>query len=253
MKNIVIIEDEVIAATHLQSILKEVMPDHQVLATLQSVEESVEYFNHPAQQPDLLFMDINLADGLSFRIFDQVNITCPVIFTTAYDQYAIDAFRVNSIDYLLKPINANDLRRALNKLDALASHSQGQLQQLIKTLQSNSPAQYRSSFLIPVRDKLIPLQVRDIACIFLEDKISHAILFSGKSQSMDKPLDAIFDQLNPQFFFRANRQYIIARQAIKEISVWPISKLALTLTVPTPDRIIISKARVPEFKQWYTN
>lgn len=246
MKNILIIEDEQIAAQHLQRLLAELLPDAHVLATLQSIEESVEYLlQHPT--PDLILLDIHLADGLSFRIFDHLSPTCPLIFTTAYDQYALQAFKVNSIDYLLKPINRTDLQRALDKLYTLSTPTPTQLASL-----SSSLRHYRTHFLVPMRDKLIPVDISQIACLFLEDKITRAILSDGHQQIIDRPLDYIMDQLDPNLFFRANRQYIIAHSAITEIALWPISKLHITLSVPTPDRIIIPKARVSEFKQWYT-
>ena len=245
--NIIIIEDEEIAVRNLQRLLAEELPDATVTAILPSIEESVEYLQQqPA--PDLVFMDVHLADGLSFRIFDTVEIGCPIIFTTAYDQYALDAFRVNGIDYLLKPISRGDLHHAIQKLSSLSGNAQ---QTSVGKLLSQQVS-YKSHFLIPVRDKLIPIDVKQIACLYLEDKITRAILFDGRQQIFDRPLDVIMEQLNPDLFFRANRQYIVAHSAIQEISIWPISKLALTLSVQTPDRIIVSKARVPEFKQWYT-
>lgn len=251
MKNIVIIEDEHIAAQHLQRLLADTLPDIHIETTLQSIEECVEYFKsidwNSTQHPDLVFMDIHLADGISFRIFDQVQVLCPIIFTTAYDQYALDAFKVNAIDYLLKPISPDDLRHALHKLDTLVPVPSNITQALSALTQH-----YRSHFLVPHRDKLIPLSVNQIACFYLEDKITRALLLDGQQLSLDRPLDSLMELLDPATFFRANRQYIVAHQAITEISIWPISKLALTLSVPTPERIIISKARVPEFKNWYT-
>ena len=246
MKNILIIEDEQIAAQHLRRLIEEELPESHILSVLQSIEESVEYLQQNPH-PDLIFLDIHLADGLSFRIFDHVKPMCPIIFTTAYDQYALQAFKVNSIDYLLKPISSQDLQRALQKLHTLSTPTQTQLGEL-----GHSLHRYRTHFLIPLRDKLIPLEVSQIACLFLEDKTTHAILLDGGRLHLDRPLDSIMEQLDPDTFFRAHRQYIISPHAIKEISLWPISKLALTLCVQTPDRIIIPKARVSEFKQWFT-
>lgn len=246
MKNILIVEDENIAAQHLQRLVAELLPDAHILATLQSIEESIEYLQQQPH-PDLILLDIHLADGLSFHIFDHVQPHCPIIFTTAYDQYALQAFKVNSIDYLLKPINRDDLQHALDKLHTLASPTSSQLAALAGSLHH-----YRTHFLVPMRDKLIPVPIDQIACLYLEDKITRAILLDGHHQIIDRPLDNIMEQLDPSRFFRANRQYIVSHAAISEISVWPISKLALTLTVETPDRIIIPKARVAEFKQWFS-
>ena len=249
MKTALIIEDEIIAAQNLQRLLKEVAPSLQVTGVIQSIEESVEYFQQVRKLPDICFMDIHLADGLAFHIFDKVRVDCPIIFTTAYDQYALQAFKTNSIDYLLKPINKEDLRRALDKVNLFVMPA-SRLQELIGLLQ---PANlYRSSFLIPFRDQLLPLQVDEIAYFFLQDKTTRIETFDGRHFAWDQSLDSIMEQLDPQLFYRANRQYVVAHRAIKEISLWPISKLALKLSVDTPDRIIISKANVRDFKDWFT-
>ena len=255
MKRVVIIEDETIAAQRLSKMLSEENPDLQVVQVLQTVEDTVEWFQtNPT--PDLVFMDIHLADGLAFRIFDKITIDCPIIFTTAYDQYALQAFQVNSIDYLLKPINREDLQRALGKYvriegKASAAAENSQLSALIEMFNQKSK-QYPSYFLIPVKDKLVPLAIAEVACFYLEDKVSRAVALDGKTVVVGKPLDVIVEQLDPHLFFRANRQYVVAHKAIESISVWFGGKLHLSLSVNVPERIIISKARVPEFKEWYT-
>lgn len=249
MKTVLIIEDEVIAAQNLQRLLLEVAPSLQILGVIQSIEESVEFFQQTRSLPDICFMDIHLADGLAFHIFDKVNVDCPIVFTTAYDQYALQAFKINSIDYLLKPILIDDLRRALAKADKLALSS-SHLRELMSLLQP--PKNYRSSFLIPFRDQLIPLSVDNIAFFFLQDKTTRIETFDGRHFTLDQSLDSLMEQLDPQLFYRANRQYVVSHRAIKEISIWPISKLALKLSVDTPDRIVISKANVRDFKDWYT-
>lgn len=251
MSSALIIEDETIAAQNLQRLLREVAPDLHIVGAIQSIEESVEFFQQQPR-PDLCFMDIHLADGLAFRIFDKVPNPCPIIFTTAYDQYALQAFQTTSIDYLLKPINKEDLRRALFKVEQLTNRDDSHRLEALVELYRQQRRHYKSSFLIPVRDKFIPLPTSDIAFFYLEDKLSRAQTLDGQQYTLDQPLDTLMSQLDPQFFFRANRQYIIAHKAIKEISIWPISKLCVTLAVPTPDRIIISKARVHDFKDWYT-
>ena len=254
-----IIEDERIAAENLQRMISQHTPQLEVCGILQSVEEAVEYFTH-SDPPDLVFMDIHLADGLAFHIFDSVTIHCPIIFTTAYDQYALQAFQVNSIDYLLKPISPDDLKRAINKLEQLtstnaesSSDSSISPQVIASMMEMVQPNKYKSFFLLPLRDKLVPLAIDQIAFIYVDEKLTRAVSFDGKSYAIDKPLDNIFSQLNPARFFRANRQYIIAHSAIKDISIWPLSKLHITLSVPTPDKIIIPRARAAEFKDWYTN
>jgi two-component system LytT family response regulator len=250
MKRIVIVEDEMVATEHLQRQLMQIMPDVRVEVTLQSIEEAVEYFTAAGERgrwPDLVLMDINLADGQAFRIFEQVAIRCPIVFTTAYDQYALEAFQAGGFDYLLKPICTEALHRALDKVGLTAD---GRL--IAAGRRTEATGNYPSHFLVPMRDKLIPVEIRQVACFCLEDRICRAIYYNGRSQTVDRPLEAIMEELDPTLFFRANRQYIVAHEAIREIGLWPVSKLVLTLGVETPGRIIISKARVHEFKQWYT-
>ena len=245
----VIIEDETAAAVNLQSILHRVAPAVEITAVLEGVEESVEWFGtHP--QPDLVLMDIHLADGEAFRIFERVSLTAPVIFTTAYDRYALEAFKVDSIDYLLKPLNAADVQRALDKLMRLSKGERSDYGSRVRTL---AAARREQTFLVHVRDKIIPLKREDIAfCYTCNEKVT-AYTFAGASYPLDKTLEALQAVLPEADFFRANRQFIVARRAVKEIAVWFGSRLALHLTVETPERIVISKARVPEFKAWLTS
>ncbi len=164
---VVIIEDESAAARNLQAIVRSVIPGVEILATLESIEETVEWFG-THQAPDLLFMDIHLADGESFRVFDRIDIPCPIIFTTAYDQYALEAFKVNSIDYLLKPIKEDELRRAIEKLERLSGSELAQKRGAIAEMARSRDEQ--RVFLIPVRDKIIPLKIEDIAFFYTTDE-----------------------------------------------------------------------------------
>lgn len=249
----VIVEDEFIAAQNLQRLISHAAADIEVITVLQSVEECVEWFStQPA--PDLVFMDIQLADGSSFSIFEKVNISCPVIFTKAYDEYALKAFEVNSIDYLLKPINTKSFERAIAKFRQLGSNnnkgSAEAIAQLLDVFNKTKDA-YKSHFLIPYKDKLVPLQVERIACFYIENKMAKIITTDNESFFLDSSLDELYLQLDPAHFFRANRQYIVAHKAIKDISIWFGSKLFINLLVPVPEKIIVSKARVAEFKTWY--
>ena len=249
----VIVEDEFIAAQNLQRLISQVAADIEVIAILQSVEESVEWFaNHPA--PNLVFMDIHLADGSSFSIFEKVNMSCPIIFTTAYDEYALKAFEVNSIDYLLKPINTKNFERAIAKFRHLASTNDNTTDSIAKLLASYNKTKdaYKTHFLIPHKDKLIPLPVERIACFYVENKMAKIITTDNETFYMDSPLEDLYLQLDPSEFFRANRQYIVSHKAIKDISIWFGSKLSINLIVTVPEKIIVSKARVAEFKVWYT-
>lgn len=241
-----LIEDETAAAQNLRAILRQVAPDMVILDTLESVEETIAWLR-ANPQPDLLFMDIHLADGESFRIFRAVEITAPVIFTTAYDQYALEAFKVSSIDYLLKPINAADVGRALEKLRRLTGNERREYGTRVKELAAK---RQEDTFLVHVRDKIIPLRREQIAYCYTSNEKVTACGFDGTVYPLDKTLEALQALLPDQDFFRANRQFIVSRKAVREIVVWFGSRLALNLVVPTPERIVISKARVPEFKAW---
>lgn len=242
-----IIEDEVLAAQALQKLLGEVCPETEILGVLETVEESIEWFENN-DLPDLLFMDIHLADGSSFAIFEKVEISCPVIFTTAYDEYALKAFEVNSIDYLLKPINKKDLLRAMEKYKTLVT-GRNQMQKFL-TQVDPLRKKYRSCFLMPERDKLVPLPVANIAYVYIDTKTVRLVTFEHKNYYLNMTLDDLMEQLDPELFFRANRQFIVARTAIKDISIWFGNKLAVNLSIDVPEKIIISKAKVSDFKSW---
>lgn len=261
---ILIIEDETAAAVNLQAILREVAPNHDVLAVLESIEESVEYLSDEQQQrPDLIFMDIHLADGESFHIFDKVEVEQPIIFITAYDEYALRAFKVNSIDYLLKPINKEDLRRALDKFARLTGIERNNYQQRVNSMlsqqaeaENHAPTEEQPTervFLVHYKDKIIPLNIDDVAYFYTSNERVTATTYSGERYTIDRTLEMLQASLPGNEFFRANRQFITARKAVKDIAVWFGSRLALNLTIDTPEKIIISKARVPEFKQWLTS
>jgi DNA-binding LytR/AlgR family response regulator len=245
-----IIEDEILASKHLKQVLDEV-GDIEVLAVLESIMETVKWFGSNLQ-PDLVFMDIHLSDGSAFEIFNRTKITCPIIFTSAYDEYALKAFKVNSIDYLLKPIEVSDVQNALNKLRQLASDKNMQvaINSLIASFKKIS--KYKTHFLVPVKgDKLIPLQTDDLACFYIDSGNIKALSFEGRTFTLDYTLDELNELLDPEFFFRANRQYIISRKAIKDIDLWFNSRLSVNLKVAVPEKIVISRGRIQEFKNWF--
>jgi two-component system LytT family response regulator len=246
-----IVEDEILAAQNLTKILNEI-GSFDSITSIDSIAETIRYFEENGQ-PDLLFLDIHLADGLAFEIFDKVKVECPVIFVTAYDEYALKAFRVTSIDYLLKPIDIFDVKRALDKLRRLSKATgitDNELRNLISHFKKVSA--YKSNFLIPVKgDKLIPLKADDIAFLYIDHGIVKIFTLDSVSYSMEITLDEMEAMLDPETFFRANRQYIISRKAIKDIDFWFNSKLSVNLKLQTPEKIIVSKAKVPEFKVWF--
>lgn len=250
----VIIEDEKIAAELLKNLICQLDENIEVVTVLQTVEDSVEWLNSN-QHPDILFVDIHLADGSSFSIFEKTEVKCPIVFTTAYDEYALKAFEVNSIDYLLKPINKDDLQRALNKYKNLKGEKhEVDYKTLISRFltEAENVNNYKEHFLVPERDKLVPLAAKDIAYVYIDLKLIKAVTFSGKVYYLNQNLDEMMSQLNPKMFFRANRQYIVSHEAIKDVSIWFGNKISLNLTIPTEEKIIVSKARVSDFKNWYS-
>lgn len=245
MKRVIIVEDETAAALNLQSMLRAINPEVEVVAVLESVAEAVEFFGEKVEA-DVVFMDIHLADGDSFRIFQHVDIEIPIIFTTAYDTYALEAFKVNSIDYLLKPFQDEELRRALDKLGRLSGGERKQRDEAVATAAATAV----QMMLVRYKDKIIPVAMEEVAFFYTFAERVTLTTLSGVSYPVDKTLDALMQQLPVDRFYRANRQFIVSRSAVKDIAIWFGSRLSLNLTVETPERIIISKARVPEFKRW---
>ena len=248
-----IIEDEKAALRNLKAVINEVSAGLEIIGETDSIVDTIEWFQtHP--MPELVFMDIHLADGSSFGIFEKVQIKSPVIFTTAYDEYALKAFEVNSIDYLLKPINVRNFERAISKYRNLVLAKDTNVDAISNLLATFNKTKdtWKSHFLIPYKDKLIPLAIDRIACFYVENKMAKIITTDDVIYYLDSPLEDLYAQLDPSEFFRANRQYIISHKAIKDISIWFGSKLSVNLIVAVPEKIIVSKARVADFKAWYT-
>lgn len=246
--NVLIVEDETAATVNMLSIIARVCPSATVAATLETVDETVEWLaSHDS--PDVIFMDIHLADGSAFRIFEAAKVAAPVIFTTAYDRYALDAFRVNSIDYLLKPIKAEDLRRSLDKLAHLSELGAKLYFDRVAmvAVRENNP---EALFLLRYRDKLVPLRGDDIAFAYSTGEAVTVFTADGRRIPYDKSLGTFAEALPEHRFFRANRQFVISRDAITEISVWFGGRLKIELSQPAPEIIVVSKARTPVFKAW---
>ncbi len=250
-----LIEDEKAAVRNLQALLLEVAPDVEILAVLDSIIETIDWFGTHAM-PDLVFLDIHLADGSAFEIFSHVEIACPIIFTTAYDEYALRAFKVNSIDYLLRPIDGHDIRKALDKMDCLHGESSSpgnepDYSSLIRALKKEES--YKTHFLVPAKgDKLIPVSADMILFFHIDDGVVKAVLADGKECLFPQTLDELADSLNPALFFRVNRQYLISRKAVLDIDLWFNGRLSVNLKVPVTEKILVSKAKVGEFKEWFT-
>ena len=249
IKRIVIVEDETAAAVNLRSMLATILPDAEIVEVLESVEEAVTFFG-AGVDADVVFMDIHLADGDSFRIFQSVDIDIPIIFTTAYDQYALEAFKVNSIDYLLKPFKEEELQRAIDKLQRLTATERISDKERVTKMVVEASADTLNTILVRYKDKIVPVSIDDIAFFYTFSERVTLTTLDGTTYPVDKTLETLTQQLDTTKFFRANRQFIVSRKAVKDIAVWFGSRLALNLHVETPERIIISKARVPEFKRW---
>lgn len=244
---VLIVEDETAAYESLVAILKEIDSSIEVLGNTESVTQTVNWLQSNPN-PDLILMDIHLSDGSAFLIFERILVEVPIIFTTAYDEYAIDAFKVNSIDYLLKPIKSEDLTRALNKF---AKWTQTEVIQYLSRLAQLTPTtQYKEKLLIPIKDKLLPVDLHEVSFFYTTDKNTQVCLKNGNSYPYSKTLEQISISLNPSDFYRANKQYIIARNSVKNITIWFDNRLLITLDTNVPERIYISKNKASEFKEW---
>ena len=250
---VLIIEDETAASENLIAMLQEIDPEIEVLKVLESVQQTVRWLSSNLS-PDLIFMDIHLSDGSAFTLFQQMEVTVPIVFTTAYDQYALDAFTVNSIDYLLKPIKISELERALEKFKRWGrSDVMDYLERMMKMRPTDgAKTEYITSLLVPVKDKLMPVNLDDVACIYSTDRKTQIYLKSGKMMLYNRSLDSLIGSLDPAKFFRANKQYIVARDCVKEIVVWFDSRLLVSMPIELPEPLFVSKNKAAEFKNWVT-
>jgi len=250
MMKVVIIEDEDLAARRLENMLKNYDPEIKVLDKLESVEESVNWFkNNP--RPDLIFLDIHLEDDLSFAIFDKVEITAPIIFTTAFDEYAIKAFKLKSIDYLLKPIVQEDLNKAIEKYKEWnqSSASGIEMTDLYNLIKGKKPI-YKERFSFTVGQKIRTFGVDEIAYFYSEEGMTFMVLKSKSEYPVDYSLEKLVDELDPIIFFRINRKYLIRLISIKNVHVYPKSRLKIELDPPTGNDVFVSIDKVTTFKKW---
>lgn len=245
--NCLIIEDEAPAARRLEKMLQAIDPNLEILGVLDSVESALTWFDTNAA-PDLLLLDVQLSDGISFEILQKRSISSSIIFTTAYDEYALKAFKENSIDYLLKPIVQTELERAIAKFKQQQTPSSSQLETLLSTL---APKTFKNRFLLKKGESLIPIQVDDIA--FFHAQAKHVVLVAHNKEQfiVDDTLDALEQQLNPKDFFRANRSYLVSAKAVKELRPSFNGKMKLFLEPKAPDdEVMVSRDKAPELRQW---
>ncbi len=244
-----IIEDEAPAAKRLEKLLKEVEPSITILKTIESVSSAIKWFKqHP--QPDLLMLDIQLADGLSFDIFKQVRIDSFVIFTTAYDEYAIKAFELNSIDYLLKPINRDKLRKSIEKFRRLHGEKTSIDIQAVIAAMDRGRKQYKQRFSVNVGTKIKSIETANIAYFYSMDKNTFLCTKEKRHYPIDFALDKLEELMDPQHFFRINRQYTLNYHAIEKINVLSRSRIAIHTVPPTEEPLLVSTARTHEFRLW---
>jgi len=247
--NVVIIEDEQLTAQRLQNMLHKYDDKIEVLEIIPSVEEAVEWFkNNP--DPDVAFMDIHLEDDQCFSIFEKINLDVPVIFTTAYDEYMIKAFKVNSIDYLMKPLNFEELVNAIEKFKRLHKNStDDSLQSLLNAVQRKEP-EYKQRFLISVGSKLKTIDIADVSYFYCADKITFLVTKENQRLPIDFSLDKLVNLLDPKQFFRVNRALLIKLEAIGNMHVFPKGKIKLDLTPAMKEEVFVSLDKVTPFKEW---
>ncbi|MEQ9467600.1 MAG: LytTR family DNA-binding domain-containing protein [Ekhidna sp.] len=248
---VLIIEDEAPAFRRLQKILLEIDPTIEIVEVLDTVEDTVKWLsNH--QAPDLALMDIQISDGISFQIFDKIDVKCPVIFTTAFDEYLLKAFKVNSIDYLLKPIKKEELKSALTKYQSLQrsfSNDGFDMAALLSQISLNETT-YKSRFLVKQGDKMLAIRTEDIVCFHSRHGVVHIATNSGKTYLSDFTLDELSEQLNPKYFYRANRQFILNADFITTVHKHFKGKLLVELSHFSEEQILVSSEKATAFKQW---
>jgi two-component system response regulator LytT len=250
---VLIVEDEPGVAQNLCDLLEEVEPGIEILSIEESVDETVNWIKTHSK-PDLGFFDIRLADGNSFEIFEKTNVEFPVIFTTAYDEFALKAFKVNSIDYLLKPIDKKEVRFALEKYRKLYSASNvmdtDKLLAVMKTFQEGRGEKFKKNLLVYQGDRIIPVDIQGIAYFQLREEGVIGITLDHKRLHIEQSLEKIMGQLSPMDFFRANRQFIVSRQAVQGASQHFNRKLKLNLQPSPGEEVLVSKSRITDFKKW---
>lgn len=250
---IIIIEDERLTAEDLAATIRKLQPATEIIAMLQSVQESLDFFSNSLQEADLIFSDIQLGDGTSFDIFSQVDNKTPVIFCTAFDEYALDAFKANGIDYLLKPFNDEMVQKALKKFYSLKEKMAVKTPSFDELMKALSPPRKEGpgAVLVYSKDKILPVAMNNIAFFFVKNVTVHLTTFDKKTYYLNKSLDEVEKMAGP-IFFRVNRQYLVNRKAVTEASNVLSRKLVVSLAVPAEEVVLISKEKMPQFLTWLT-
>lgn len=243
----VIIEDERLAADNLAQLLQEIDSSIEVVAVLDSVKRATEWLT--ANNPDLIFLDIHLADDISFKIFEAVEVKAPIIFVTAYDNYAIQAFKLNSIDYLLKPIDKGELKQAIRKYNGIGTISTDAVMQLLQQIKAPAP-EYQKRFMVTTGQKIKSVEVDDAAYFYAEDRFVYMVSKAGEKYIIDFTLDKLEGLLNPAQFFRINRGQLVSFGAIKNMYSYTKSRIKIEVNPPASFDTIVSIDRSGAFKKW---
>jgi DNA-binding LytR/AlgR family response regulator len=249
--NCLIVEDEKVAAERLSGLIKKYDPTIDITGIVQSVENAVQWLNIH-QTPDLIFMDIQLSDGLSFEIFEQTIVKTPVIFTTAYDEYALKAFKVNSIDYLLKPIDQNELNNAIDKFKANNTPVEIPAQ-VFDNIMFSLTKKFKNKFVMNVGEHIKVFTADDIQCFYSLEKNTFLQNNSGRDYAINYSLDQLEDLLDPVKFFRINRKFIVSFSAISDIISYSNSRLRIKINSNESEDLIVSREKVQDFKKWLEN
>lgn len=254
--NILIIEDESKTAKSLMEILHEIDDTINIIGVIDSIEQGVEWFNKNSVLPELIFSDIELADGVSFELLKKVKVDCPIIFCTAYNQYMVEAFETNAVSYILKPFNQEQIEKALGKYYEMKKVFSKQtipnyinVEEILKLFNS-SKKPYKSTLIINQGGRILPVRVDEVAYIYATNRQMQIMTTNNKEFSYSSTLDKIAEQLNPDDFFYANRQFIIARNSIQSIERYFNRKLVVKLNLKTPEQIIVSRLKVKGFLEW---
>ncbi|MCT2562213.1 LytR/AlgR family response regulator transcription factor [Chryseobacterium herbae] len=248
--NIIIIEDEFRAAKSLQNLILDLKPESKILGVYDSIEASVEALSQDIK-PDLIFMDIQLSDGLSFEIFKAVDITCPIIFCTAFDQYMLDAFKSKGVDYVLKPFSRDDISEALKKVDELRKFFQkNELPDIESLLQRITQPAGKTSFLVFKNQKYTTIATESVAYFYIHNEITHLVTFDKEQFQLSQPLGQVAEQVSGKQFFRINRQYLVNFKAIKEMEHYFQRKILVKLVIETPEKLLINKEKTHSFFTW---
>jgi DNA-binding LytR/AlgR family response regulator len=249
--NILIVEDEPKTARLLEEVLQTIDEHIQIVGFCESTEQTIQFLKKPSKKIELIFMDIQLADGLCFEIFKEIKPEIPIIFCTAYDQYTLEAFQSNGIAYILKPFNESDIEDALQKFKQLREHflhTSGTLEKIDQTIKN--PSKYKNTLLIEYHHSMIPIQIKTIAFFLLENEVLYAYSLDNKHYPIFKTLEEIESQIEPNLFFRINRQMLVNREAILEIQPYFKRKLSLKLKIDCKDKSLVSRTKVNSFLEW---